>query len=326
MANYTNSDNYYPEVVKIIQPYYEGIRLHTLTRHAIGYVLSGSKLIYEGDSTHTVKTGELFYLSPGAHYMDDIPEDKKPFTQLVFYYTPEILSRYIVNMSFNFGLGTDGYVHCDDCDKREKIVFDSWELARHFFSSLDGYISSGSMVHNRTLQSVKMLELICLVFSHEDCCLRYKFLGNTDSNKESFEQIINRNIFNDVTIEALARQCNRSLTSFKQEFRKYYSDPPHRWFTKQRLAHSRIMLISGSKSISEIGNECKFPNTSHYIKLFKKEYGMTPAVYRNHYHMTVNTPEDGFIVKKRNGKQAPDVKAEPQQKKDTKKEKMPAIG
>ena len=49
--------------------------------------------------------------------------------------------------------------------------------------------------------------------------------------------------------------------------------------------HSRLLLISTSKSISEIGNECTFPNTSHFIKLFKKEYQMTPATYR-HRHLT----------------------------------------
>lgn len=43
---------------------------------------------------------------------------------------------------------------------------------------------------------------------------------------------------------------------------------------------ARLLLISTSKSISEIGVECTFPNTSHFIKLFKKEYGSTPAIYR----------------------------------------------
>ncbi len=66
--------------------------------------------------------------------------------------------------------------------------------------------------------------------------------------------------------------------------------PPHKWFIRQRLMHSRLLLISTSKSISEIGNECTFPNTSHFIKLFKKEYQMTPATYR-HRHQNSRTDE-----------------------------------
>lgn len=55
-------------------------------------------------------------------------------------------------------------------------------------------------------------------------------------------------------------------------------------------AFARLLLISTSKSISEIGNACTFPNTSHFIKLFKKEYQMTPAAYRNR-HITSLAPE-----------------------------------
>ncbi|MBQ5358390.1 MAG: helix-turn-helix transcriptional regulator, partial [Alistipes sp.] len=96
-------------------------------------------------------------------------------------------------------------------------------------------------------------------------------------------QVVYRNIFNDISIEELASLSHRSLTSFKKEFRRHFVMPPHRWFIRQRLMHSRLLLISTSKSISEIGVECAFPNTSHFIKLFKKEYGHTPAIYRSRY-------------------------------------------
>ena len=82
------------------------------------------------------------------------------------------------------------------------------------------------------------------------------------------------------TLNELAAKCNRSLTSFKKEFRRHFQMPPHKWYIRQRLMHSRLLLISTNKSISEIGLACNFPNTSHFIKLFKKEYGMTPAAYR----------------------------------------------
>ena len=94
----------------------------------------------------------------------------------------------------------------------------------------------------------------------------------------------------DISIEELSKLTNRSLTSFKKEFRRHFQMPPHKWYIRQRLMHSRLLLISTSKSISEIGNACTFPNTSHFIKLFKKEYQMTPAAYRNR-HITSIAPE-----------------------------------
>lgn len=47
--------------------------------------------------------------------------------------------------------------------------------------------------------------------------------------------------------------------------------------------HARLLLISTNKSISEVGLECGFPNTSHFIKLFKKAYDHTPVSYRHRH-------------------------------------------
>ena len=96
----------------------------------------------------------------------------------------------------------------------------------------------------------------------------------------NFEQIVYNHMFKDVSIEQLSEICNRSLTSFKKEFKRHFEMPPHKWYIQQRLMHSRLLLISTSKSVSEIGHECAFPNTSHFIKLFKKEYSITPSAYR----------------------------------------------
>ena len=144
--------------------------------------------------------------------------------------------------------------------------------------------------HDETAENIKMTELIYLIASHEDCCIKSKLLSNVDAAKENFEQTVYDHIFKDISIEELSKLTNRSLTSFKKEFRRHFQMPPHKWYIRQRLMHSRLLLISTSKSISEIGNECTFPNTSHFIKLFKKEYQMTPATYR-HKHLTSLVPE-----------------------------------
>jgi AraC-like DNA-binding protein len=39
-------------------------------------------------------------------------------------------------------------------------------------------------------------------------------------------------------------------------------------------------LLSGDKRIHEIANEVGYENTNHFINLFKKETGLTPAAYR----------------------------------------------
>lgn len=272
-----------PSIVKYSQPERVGIQSQNMTRHAIGFVIRGKKFIYSGDVANQVNSGDIFYLSTGHHYMEDIPENNRPFEQIVFYFTPEQLSRNLTQLSVNFGFTVADHHSCENCRGKNYVIFPAWRSMRSFFHSLNQYIKDGVVNGNGTPDSLKMMELIYLIVSNSQCCIQNKILEHSDMLKESFEQIIRNNIFNDVSIEELARQTNRSLTSFKKEFKRLFFEPPHKWIIRQRLIHARLLLISTGKSIAEVGTECNFSNPSHFIKLFKKEFGSTPSVYRNRH-------------------------------------------
>ena len=126
-----------------------------------------------------------------------------------------------------------------------------------------------------------------ILTSNEEC-MRRKVLRSADTLSGQFMNVIYENIFNDVSIETLAEQTHRSLTSFKKEFRKLFDMPPHRWIIEQRLMRAKIMLASTNLTVSEVGVECGFTNISHFIKLFKQRYRTTPAIFRRQNSVTVN--------------------------------------
>lgn len=270
-----------PTVVKYVEANYGGIQLLKLSRCAIGYVQRGAKNIYYGDARHTISKGDLFYLGVGNHYIEDIPEEGRPFEQIVVYYSPEQLKRILLNLNMNFSINVTNSHSCERCRRLNHVAVPASPTLRSLFTHAGCYLHEDNFMHDAAAENIKMTELIYLIVSQEDGCLKSKVLSNMDSLRDNFEQIIYSHIFSDISIEELASICHRSLTSFKKEFKRYFLIPPHRWFIRQRLMQSRLLLISTSKSISEIGNECAFPNTSHFIKLFKKEYGLTPAIYRN---------------------------------------------
>ena len=47
-----------------------------------------------------------------------------------------------------------------------------------------------------------------------------------------------------------------------------------------RLAHAKKLLLTTEKSITDIGFECGFGDSSYFIKLFKSKVGTTPRMYR----------------------------------------------
>lgn len=261
-----------------------------VSRYAIGYILRGTKYIYDGDKRQTLARGDVFYLGLGHHYIENVPDGSQPYEEVLFYYTPEDLQRILMHLNITYGLNISNEHSCENCRNRTHVAMSAWNSLRNFFVNTNNYLRDEEFRHDETAENIKMTELIYLIASHEDCCIKSKLLSNVDAAKENFEQIVYDHIFKDISIEELARLTHRSLTSFKKEFRRHFQMPPHKWFIRQRLMHSRLLLISTSKSISEIGNECTFPNTSHFIKLFKKEYQMTPATYR-HRHQNSQTDE-----------------------------------
>ena len=278
-----------PMIMKYVLTARNGIQAHNYTRHSIGYIIRGKKYIYYGDTCYEIPQGTLFYMGTGNHYTEDIPENDKPFEQIVFYYTQDQLSRILNNLSGVYHLHIVNDHKCPECTHLPHASYPASISVKNFFNSVNQYMKEG-MFGDSTAEMLKTTELIYLILSQDDCCLKSKVLSNMDLMKENFEQTIQNYIFSDISVDELASKCNRSLTSFKKEFRKHFYEPPHKWFIRQRLMHSRLLLISTNKSISEIGNECTFPNTSHFIKLFKKEYGMTPSHYR-HRHMESPTTE-----------------------------------
>lgn len=274
------TDSQQPTIVKYVQTLRTGIRSQTLSRHCIGYVLRGTKYIYYGDVRHTVTRGKVFYLDIGTHYVEDVPDNGRSFEQIIFFYSSQQLASILNNLNLTYQLTITNDHSCPECEKQTHVIAPADSALKNFFSGINSGLRENLYLDDSISIHLKLTELIYLILAQGDCCLKNKVLSNMDLSKESFEQIVRQHIFTDISIEDLAANCNMSLTSFKKEFRKHFFEPPHKWMIRQRLMHSRLLLISTSRSIAEIGLACNFPNTSHFIKLFKKEYGVTPAVYR----------------------------------------------
>ena len=270
--------------VKLFQNSSNGIQLQNVSRQGIGYLLSGRKYIYEGESRLEINSGDMFYLSVGNHYVEDVPDEHNRFEQIILYYNTDQLYWVVSQLNLNYGIDITESHACEHCRGRKDIKYPAWDTVRHLFAGINLYIENNLFAHDEAAISIKMTELVYLLFTNSDCCLLCKILFDTNRTGENFEQIVRQNIFNNLHLDDLAKKTGRSTTQFKKDFQKSFYEPPHKWILKQRLIHARLLIISTDKPISEIGKECAFHNTSHFIKTFKKEFGITPANYRVKYN------------------------------------------
>ena len=283
MSTNQSSQEAQPQIVKFVDSSPSNIGSITLSRYAIGYILHGTKNIYYGDKCFPISRGEICFMGIGHHHVEKVSEEDAPYEEIVFYYTPATLQHILSHLSITYGVRFNNNHSCEWCRSRNHVSMAAWNAAKSFFVNANSYLREELFRHDETAENIKLTELVYLLISHGDCCLKSKLLRNMDVASGNFEQIVYNHMFKDVSIEQLSEICNRSLTSFKKEFKRHFEMPPHKWYIRQRLMHSRLLLISTSKSVSEIGHECAFPNTSHFIKLFKKEYSITPSVYRSRH-------------------------------------------
>ena len=279
-TNKSSASDMMSDVVKITEHENTGVRTLSLARIAIGYVLSGTKYVHCNDYSYSIEEGSVFVLDAGFHYEENAVGSNGSYEQIVFYLSSQLLQRVIFGLNINYGLSFTSHHSCTKCISRNFSFAKASTPIRNFFVGVDLSLRNSGLLHNDIGQRIKLNELIYLLLSEEDGCVRRKILRSSDADSGQFINTIYENIFKETSVEVLAELTNRSLTSFKKEFRRLFDASPHRWIVEQRLDRAKIMLASTSRTVSEIGAECAFTNISHFIKLFKQRYNQTPASFR----------------------------------------------
>lgn len=90
---------------------------------------------------------------------------------------------------------------------------------------------------------------------------------------------IYNNFHNNITVSAAADVCGVSINTLERHFRQAFNTTPYGYIRKIRLANAARLLAEG-KSVTASAEESGFPNTSGFISLFKKIYGLTPLQYK----------------------------------------------
>lgn len=268
------------DVVKVHEKENYGIRSTSLSRTALGFVLSGTKRIHLNDTHLDIRCGDLFLLNKGIHYEENIISAEGGFEQIVFYLSSAAIHRILFNLNINYGISATSQHRCHHCSTHNFAIHHANRDMASLFNDLNASLQQRGGRDNKVRQHIKLNELIFLILEEEECCLKRKLVQSADVMSEQFAEIIYNNLFKDISVEDLAMQTNRSLTSFKKEFKRIFGAPPHRWIVSRRLEMARVLLLSTNKTVSEVGIDCGFSNISHFIKLFKQKFHATPSSFR----------------------------------------------
>lgn len=154
------------------------------------------------------------------------------------------------------------------------------DTTRAFFYGIVPYFTQ-TLPPAENLLELKFKELLFNILSDPANINLLAYVSSiADQLKTPLWEVMEANYMFNLTIPDFARLAQRSVAVFKREFYDYFHTTPGRWLTHKRLECAKQLLDRSKKNVSEIVFECGFENVSHFSRIFKENYGISPIQYR----------------------------------------------
>ncbi|MEM6352477.1 MAG: helix-turn-helix transcriptional regulator [Cyanobacteria bacterium P01_D01_bin.14] len=83
-----------------------------------------------------------------------------------------------------------------------------------------------------------------------------------------------------LALTELAALAHMPVASFSQAFKATTGQSPYQYVLKRRIARACELLAISSLPLAEVAAACGFYDQAHLTRIFKKQLGTTPGVYR----------------------------------------------
>ena len=107
---------------------------------------------------------------------------------------------------------------------------------------------------------------------------------NTKTDNYSIRNIIeyiDEHSGDNIPVSELAKMCNMSYSYFAKEFKAMYGQSCKEYIEFIKLSKAENLLLFTNSDLNFISEETGFADCSHFIRVFKRRYGMTPKKYRS---------------------------------------------
>lgn len=237
----------------------------------IFYVLEGKKTWHTAHGAYEIGEGSCVLVRKGAAILEQFFDIG--FCLVLFFIPDAFICDTLKNRSAPL-VNTNRH-------HAPVIALNSTEILRSFFVSMYAYFSS-TTEPDKALLELKFRELILNIAGNPSNveALSYFCSLMNEPQSVSLERVMNDNYCFNLKLEQYASLCNRSLSAFKRDFQKHFGSTPGKWLQEKRLQHAMFLLGNRDKAVSESAFESGFENLSHFSRVFKLRFGISPAAVK----------------------------------------------
>lgn len=237
------------------------------------YVLSGVSETVESNGSFVTAEKEGLLKSCGnfiTRYKQGI--NSCDFEAVVIFFYPEFVKEIYNNE-------IPAFLSNDVVDNAPRKVVGN-ELIEKFINGLFIYFDNTDLM-DEELSQLKMKELIMILLKSNYFNGVVQFFREMFSPRnKTFREVIENNIFSNITLDQLAFLTHKSLSGFKREFQKEFHQSPARYIKNRKLEEAAKMLLTRTDSISAIAFDCGFQDLSTFSASFRDKFNSSPSRYR----------------------------------------------
>ena len=236
------------------------------------FCITGGKNFLIGDRLYDVCDNDVFIINQyEAHKITY--DQSRDFSRYVFQISPEFIHDCSTGLS---DLSKCFYPHKSGFDHRVHLTDAQAEKLKNSLKQMENDYGFGDDIIKRSLMSEILVDLNRAVMMREGD--EWK----TPSHNAIGLAIdfINNNYENPITLETVAKASYLSVKQLCRLFSEYCGTTVAKYITSKRITEAKKMLAAG-KSVTETALQCGFGDYSGFIRVFKKNVGVTPGKYRS---------------------------------------------
>lgn len=238
-------------------------------QHELIYIIKGTLKIKVGSGSITVNRNETLLLKKGTYFdfLKTSNDEDSNYESILFFIQDAFILDFFKYHKIEIPKVTD-----------EQIIYHKLSgnvLLNSFMLSLIPYFDS-TLGLNREFLKIKTFELLFNLIEIDKALFKTLIKLNSYPSND-LVAIMESNYLKNLKIEDYALLTNRSVSSFKRDFKAIFQSSPHKWIAEKRLQLAFTLLRNGIRKPNDVYFEVGYEDFSHFSKAFKSKFSILPS-------------------------------------------------
>ena len=239
--------------------------------NTFSFLLEGSKEVFSDVKSTAISNSEFLLMKAGNCLMTEKFADiHHGYRSILFFFSNEAIFQF--SRKYAITLSKSGVRKTI-----QSIPFNPY--LRSFVESLVE-LNQLPEENKRDVLQVKFEELMLYLTATLGSDFLESLVVDVNDYDFHFQEVVEHNKLNKLTLNELAFLANMSLSTFKRKFENHFHTSPSKWFQEQRLDYAARLLKNEQKRPSDIYLEVGYDSLTNFIQAFKSKFGTTPKQYQ----------------------------------------------